>query len=126
MCIRDSSGTLPPNSAVKGYYTPQKGHLILTVAHLSTEIAPRRPTLSAPSVTFAKRLRTKLRLWQQHSCRSTHVSKLTSTETVRLIGDGEKGEGVMEVGEEGDYYTYRYAVTTRMTPALRWAVIEPF
>ena len=26
----------------------------------------------------------------------------------------------MEVGEEGDYYTYRYAVTTRMTPALKW------
>ena len=22
----------------------------------------------------------------------------------------------MEVGEEGDYYTYRYTVTTRMTP----------
>ena len=28
----------------------------------------------------------------------------------------------MEVGEEGDCYTYRYTVTTRMTPALRWAV----
>ena len=38
----------------------------------------------------------------------------------------------MEVGEEGDIclcmevgegrlYTYRYTVTTRMTPALRWA-----
>ena len=24
----------------------------------------------------------------------------------------------MEVGEEGDYYTYRYTVTTRMTPTL--------
>ena len=24
----------------------------------------------------------------------------------------------MEVGEEGDYYTYRYTVTTRMTPAV--------
>ena len=24
----------------------------------------------------------------------------------------------MELGEEGDYYTYRYTVTTRMTPAL--------
>ena len=29
----------------------------------------------------------------------------------------------MEVGEEGDYYTYRYTVITRMTPALRWAAI---
>ena len=27
----------------------------------------------------------------------------------------------VEVGEEGDYiYTYRYTVTTRLTPALRW------
>ena len=31
----------------------------------------------------------------------------------------------MEVGErERDYYTYRYTVTTRMTPALRWAVMR--
>ena len=29
----------------------------------------------------------------------------------------------MEVGGEGDYCTYRYTVTTRMTPALRWAAI---
>ena len=25
----------------------------------------------------------------------------------------------MEVGEKGDYYTCRYTVTTRMTPALK-------
>ena len=30
----------------------------------------------------------------------------------------------MEVGEEGDYYTYRYTVTTRMTSALRWAAMR--
>ena len=33
----------------------------------------------------------------------------------------------MEVGEEGDYYTYRYtalSVNTRMTPALRWAAMR--
>ena len=30
----------------------------------------------------------------------------------------------MEVGEKGDYYTYRYTVTTRMTPALRWAAMR--
>ena len=31
----------------------------------------------------------------------------------------------MEVGEEGDYnYTYRYIVTTRMAPALRWAAVR--
>ena len=29
----------------------------------------------------------------------------------------------MEVGGEGDYYTYRYTVTTRMTPALKWAAM---
>ena len=38
-----------------------------------------------------------------------------------LLGTGRRGKGGMEVGEEGDYYTYRYTVTTRMTPALRWA-----
>ena len=30
----------------------------------------------------------------------------------------------MEVGEEGDLYTYRYTVTTRMIPALRWAAMR--
>ena len=31
----------------------------------------------------------------------------------------------MEEGGEGDYnYTYRYTVTTRMTSALRWAVLR--
>ena len=51
-----------------------------------------------------------------------------STETIRLIRD-VLGEGGMEVGEEGDYldmYTYHYtvSVTTRMTPALRWAAMR--
>ena len=51
---------------------------------------------------------------------------LTSTETTRLFRDGEKGH--MEEGEEVDYilYTYRYTVTTRMTPALRWAATRAF
>ena len=30
----------------------------------------------------------------------------------------------MEEGGEGDYYTYRYTVTTRMTSALRWAAMR--
>ena len=33
----------------------------------------------------------------------------------------------MEVGEEGDggrLYTYRYTVTTKMTPALGWAAMR--
>ena len=48
-----------------------------------------------------------------------------STETIRLIRDGEKaGEGGREVGGRGRLYTYRYAVTTRMIPALRWAAMR--
>ena len=30
----------------------------------------------------------------------------------------------MEVGEEGEIYTYRYTVITRMIPALRWAAMR--
>ena len=30
----------------------------------------------------------------------------------------------MEAGEEADYYTYSYTVTTRMIPALRWAAMR--
>ena len=44
---------------------------------------------------------------------------------MRLIRDGEKGrEGGMEVGGERLIYTYRYTVTTRMIPALRWAAMR--
>ena len=39
-------------------------------------------------------------------------------------GRGEWGDGGMEVGEEGEYITYRYSVTTRMIPALRWAAMR--
>ena len=48
---------------------------------------------------------------------------LTSTETVRFIRDGQKAEGGGGYGGggRGRLYTYRYAVTTRMAPALRWA-----
>ena len=50
-----------------------------------------------------------------------------SAETIRLIRDGEKGDVGTEVaGGEVDYnlYTYYYIVTTRMTPALRWAAMR--
>ena len=30
----------------------------------------------------------------------------------------------MEVAKEGGIYTYRYSVTTRMIPALRWAAMR--
>ena len=51
-----------------------------------------------------------------------HISKWTwclmSTETIRLIRDREKG-----VWRWSRLYTYCYTVTTRMTSALRWAVM---
>ena len=48
---------------------------------------------------------------------------LYATETIRLIRDREKGAGYGG-GERGRLYTYQYTVTTRMTPALRWAVMR--
>ena len=39
-------------------------------------------------------------------------------------GRREGGRGYGGVGR-GRLYTYRYTVTTRMTPALRWTVIRP-
>ena len=42
-----------------------------------------------------------------------------------LLGTGRRpGEGGMEVGGRGRLYTYRYTVTTRMIPALRWAAMR--
>ena len=49
---------------------------------------------------------------------------LTSTETMRLISDGEKGGKGYGGGGRGRVYTHRYTVTTRMTPELRWAVMR--
>ena len=53
----------------------------------------------------------------------TDVSKktwrLTSIETIRLIRDGEKGRR----REKREIIYNRYTVTTKMTPALRWAAI---
>ena len=44
---------------------------------------------------------------------------------MRLIRDGENvGKGGVEVGERDIIYTYRYTVTTRMTPALRRAAMR--
>ena len=47
-----------------------------------------------------------------------------SAETIRLIRDREKGTGrEYGGGGRGRLYTYCYTVTTRMTPALRWAIM---
>ena len=50
--------------------------------------------------------------------------RLTSTATIRLIRDGEKGGRGYGDGRRWKLYTYHYTVTTRMTPALRWAAMR--
>ena len=50
---------------------------------------------------------------------------ITTTETIRLIRDGEKGGGRQDGGgRRGRLYTYRYTVNTRMTSALRRAAMR--
>ena len=44
---------------------------------------------------------------------------LTSTETIRLIRDGELGRRGHGDGGRGRLYTHHYTVTTRMIPALK-------
>ena len=47
------------------------------------------------------------------------------TETTRLIRDREmRGKGVWRWEEREILYTYRYTITTRMIPALRWAAMR--
>ena len=83
--------------------------------------------------TVAPRARTTLKttsLWPQSRpftwttqtcCKQTWC--LTSTETLRLIRDGGKGGRGYGGEGRGRVYTYRYTVTTRMIPALRWAAM---
>ena len=47
-----------------------------------------------------------------------------SIETTRLIRDGENGGRGYGSGGRGILCPYRYTVTTRMTPALRWAAMR--
>ena len=50
---------------------------------------------------------------------------LTSTETIRLIRDGEKGGGGRGYGSGGrGRYIPTATVTTRMIPALRWVAMR--
>ena len=50
-----------------------------------------------------------------------YIPIATHTETIRLIRDGE---GRVWRWGRGRLYTYHYTVTTRKTPALRWAVMR--
>ena len=43
---------------------------------------------------------------------------------MRLIRDGEKGGKRVWRWGRGRLYTYRYTVSTRMIPALRWAAMR--
>ena len=43
---------------------------------------------------------------------------------MRLIRDGEKEGREYGGGGRERLYTYRYTVTTRMTPALRWTAMR--
>ena len=89
----------------------------LTTAIIAeSRLEPTQPTVTATVVcpTFISYWNnSRVRVW---------VSELssTSTETTRLIRDGEKG-GSGYGGGGRRLYTYRYTVTTIMTPALRWA-----
>jgi len=49
-----------------------------------------------------------------------------STETIRLIRDGETRGREYGGGGRGRLYTYHYTVTIRMTPALRWEAMRTF
>ena len=64
--------------------------------------------------------------WVEGGMLLQYVSKMVpSTEIIRLIGDGGGGGGGMRYGGgRGRLYTYRYTVTTRMTPALKWAAMR--
>ena len=59
-----------------------------------------------------------------------YVSTMLNVHTIRLIRDGEKcvcvclGGGGYGGGWRGRLYTYRYTVTTKLTPALRWAAMR--
>ena len=65
--------------------------------------------------------------WNTPYSGSRHIKKtwcLTSTETTMLIRDGEKGGRGYGGGGRERLHTYRYTVTTRMIPALRWAAMR--
>ena len=86
-------------------------------------IAESRFEPTQPAVTAMVVCPTFVSYWNNSRVR-VWVSELSlkSTETTRLIKDGEKG-GSGYGGGGRRLYTYRYTVTTRMTPALRWAVM---
>ena len=81
-----------------------------TATRLNTAVSP---FMSSPSECKRSRLLAEC-----------FTDSLTSTETTRLIRDGEKGGGGYGGGGRGRLYTYRYTVTSRMTSALKWAAMR--
>ena len=135
-----------PHSPCRAMIHTQQRNLRRPKQAKTTQTAPPPPPILPPSPprplppplpflkpTVAPRARTALKttsLWPQSRpftwttqtcCKQTWC--LTSTETLRLIRDGEKGGRGYGGEGRGRLYTYRYTVTTRMTPALRWAAM---
>ena len=52
------------------------------------------------------------------------VLNVHTKNTIRLIRDGEMGGRGYGRGGRRRLYTYHYTVTTRRTPALRWAAVR--
>ena len=55
---------------------------------------------------------------------ASNLTRFITLVTKRAVVTKRAATGGMEVGEAGERYTYRYTVTTRMIPALRWAAMR--
>ena len=81
-------------------------------------LVSHRPALILPtSLFFPRSFANTLSISKYTRC-------LTSTDTIRLIRDGEKGARWYGGAGRGRVYTYRYTVTTWMTSAWRWAAMR--
>ena len=98
LAVQKFANSLSPPSIVKKVRTGSKSSQG-TLAMPGKSQGSQQPRLNRPIV-------------------SKQTWSITSTETTRLIRDGEGGYGG---GGRGKLYTYRYTVTIRMIPAIRWA-----
>ena len=106
--------------------TPRRTGQTRTPRRTGQTRTPRR-TVPAKTDTETQQANTDTETQQANTDTETHRCLTASTETMRLIKDdwGGGGGGGYRGGGRGRLYTYRYpAVTTRMTPALRWVVMR--